>query len=173
LHFGLKKLRDVTPCVSSLRSLPNDIQELDDNTFRKHFVDAGKRCWLIRSDKNQLSKELRAYLDHVGDAWKKYSTCTLRDIWYRYKIHPAPQILASSGFVGKRPKVVINSIEAIAAGAVYAIFCERADQVVTLVARLAEFDFSKRVVSHSNNLKKVEVRQLNGVLAHLTKEGSR
>jgi hypothetical protein len=170
LHFRLRKKRDVAPCVTSLRILPVDIQELDENTFRKFYVDAGQRCWLIRSDKENLSSELTAYLKNVGDAWTKYSTCTLRDTWHRFKIHPVPHILASSGFVGKRPKIAVNSVRAISVGAVYAIFCEEPEHVDALIQKLTKYDFSKRIVGHSNNLKKVEVRQFNSVLAQLTKE---
>ncbi|WP_420473699.1 Eco57I restriction-modification methylase domain-containing protein [Noviherbaspirillum sp. ST9] len=173
LHFGLKKKRDVVPCVTSLRVLPIELQDLDDEAFKKYYVDAGQRCWLIRSDKENVSPELRAYLDNVGDAWKKYSTCTLRQTWYQYKPHPVPQLLASSGFVGKRPKIALNSVKAVAVGAVYALFCTDLQEAAVLAQRLATFDFSKRVVSHSNNLKKVEVRQFNSVLTQLSKEGSR
>lgn len=167
LHFGLKKGRDVRPCVTSLRPLPIDVKVLDANTFKLHYVNAGQRCWLIRSDKDVISEELRLYLESVGDAWKAFSTCTLRDIWHQYKAHPVPQILASSGFVGKGPKIAVNDVAVVTLGAVYGIFCNDEAKVGTLAAELSKYDFSKRVVSHSNNLKKVEVRQFNSVLAQL------
>ena len=173
LHFGLKKKRDVAPCVTSLRVLPIELQDLDSDGFKKYYIDAGQRCWLIRSDKKNLSSELQAYLKSVGSSWNKYTTCTLRETWYQYKIHATPQLLASSGFVGKRPKVTLNSVGAVAVGAVYALFCKDKSQADMLARRLSKYDFSKRVVSHSNNLKKVEVRQFNAVLTQLAKEGSR
>jgi predicted RNA methylase len=173
LHFGLQKKQDVVSCVTSLRPLPIEIRTLDAETFKTYYIDAGQRCWLIRSDKDSISDRLQTYLASVGDRWKKYSTCTLRDTWYKYKIHPAPQILASSGFVGKTPKIAANSVKAVAAGSVYALFCSDSGQVMSLIQKLVKFDFSKRVVSHSNNLKKVEVRQFNSVLSQLDGQGKR
>ena len=173
LHFGLQKKRDVVSCITSLRPLPIEVKTLDAAAFKTHYIDAGQRCWLIRSDKDTISDQLGGYLASVGDRWQKYSTCTLRGTWYKYKIHPTPQILASSGFVGKTPKIAVNSIKAVAAGSVYALFCNDPDQVIPLSQKLVKYDFSKRIVSHSNNLKKVEVRQFNTVLAQLDGQGIR
>lgn len=171
LYYGLRLNRDVEPCITSLRTLPSSVEKLDESIFRQYYIDAGHRCWLIRSDKEEISRELLAYLDAVGDAWKRYSTCTTRDVWYRYRRHPSPQILASSGFVGKRPKIAANLIGAVAVGAVYGLFCDL-DKVEMLTRKIFDFDFSKRIVSHSNNLKKIEVRQFNSVLAQLVTKKS-
>lgn len=165
LHFGLKKNRDVVPCVTSLRRLDKDIEVLDAKAFKREFVQAGARCWLIRSDKMHWSAELSAYLDSVGTRWKRYSTCTNRAQWARYVSHPAPALLVSSGFVGKAPKVVVNEVGAIAVGSVYAVLTERSkSKLAKLALRLRTYDFSRRLVHHSNNLRKIEVRQLNAVL---------
>lgn len=167
LHFSLKKTRDVSPCVTSLRHVPVEQAELDRAAFEKHFVDAGRPCWLIRSDRDTLSPELRAYLEHVGQRWKAYTTCTNRATWWRYRPHAAPQLLFSSGFVGKTAKVFVNESKAVAVGSVYGIFARGKLLPMQIAERLRQFDFRQRVVSHSNNLKKVEVRQLNAVLADL------
>lgn len=168
LHFGLKKRIDVTRCVTSLRHLPSDLQVLDDAAFDRHFVAAGKRCWLIRSDRERLSKRIQAYLKTVGDRWKAYSTCTTREVWWQYKPHPAPEMLFSSGFVGSCTKVLVNRCRAVAAGSVYGVLLRNERGVEEVAEHLRTYDFEKRVVSHSNNLKKVEVRQLNAVLAEMT-----
>ncbi len=170
LHFSLKRNRDVVPCVTTLRHIALDTKELNNALFQEHFVAAGKRCWLIRSDRDDLSPELNNYLHHVGERWKKYSTCTARSTWWRYRIHPKPALLFSSAFVGKTSKVLVNSVGAIAVGAVYGImaFDEAAIAADNLAKRLRQYDFRERVVSHSNNLKKVEVKQLNAALAEIS-----
>jgi predicted RNA methylase len=170
LHFSLQKRRDVVPCVTTLRHIPAETKELDGGVFQDLYVAAGKRCWLIRSDKEDVSPELQTYLDHVGERWKRYSTCTVRSTWWRYRPHPKPTLLFSSAFVGKTSKVLINSAGAIAVGTVYGIIATNARSTTagTLAKRLRQYDFRQRVVSHSNNLKKVEVRQLNAVLAEIS-----
>ena len=168
LQFSLKKGSDVVPCVTSLRHLPPDHSELDDDAFQRHFIAAGKRCWLIRSDREKVSTALQAYLDQVGDRWKAYTTCTNRPTWWRYKPHPSPQLLFSSGFVGRTAKVVVNKVDAVAAGSVYGVFTAGGKSPSTVADKLRGYDFVSRVVSHSNNLKKVEVGQLNAALAELT-----
>jgi hypothetical protein len=168
LHFSLKRRIDVVRCVSSLRHLPLDLSLLDDKAFERYFVLAGKRCWLIRSDRPQISAELNAYLRYVGDRWKAYSTCTNRTTWWRYVAHPAPQLLFASGFVGRSAKVLVNEVGAIAVGAVYGVFTAGSKSPRAVAEKLRRYDFVSRVVSHSNNLKKVEVRQLNAALVDLT-----
>lgn len=169
LFFQLKVDEDVRRCVTSLRHLPKEMITLDAAAFRKHYIEAGKRCWLVRTDKDALSGRLEQYIAHVGDRWKQYTTCTGRSTWWRYRPHPAPALLVSSGFVGNSPKTVVNETKAIAVGAVYGVIASKSTRAVEIGARLRAFNFRDRVVSHSNNLKKVEVKQLNAVLATLTK----
>lgn len=168
LHFSLRKGRDVVPCITSLRHLPPAEAVLDAAAFERHFVAAGKRCWLIRSDRDTLSPALEAYLAHVGDRWKVYTTCTSRSTWWRYRPHATPQLLFSSGFVGRTAKVLVNEVGAVAVGSVYGIFQSGRGSPLAVAAKLKEYDFVSRVVSHSNNLKKVEVRQLNAALGELS-----
>ena len=169
-QLELRKGVDVTPCVTTLRHLDQDQTVLDKDAFTRHYVQAGRRCWLIRSDVDKLSDGLQGYLATVKDQrWRAYSTCTVRKVWWRYKPHPAPEMLFSSGFVGTGTKVLVNEVGAIAVGSVYGVICKDSARAVDQVARqLRDYDFSKRVVSHSNNLKKVEVRQLNSVLSELS-----
>ena len=170
LLFSLRKGMEVTPCVTTLRHLPQDRTVLDKATFTRDYVHAGRRCWLIRSDAEKLSARLQEYLATVKEhRWQAYSTCTARKVWWRYKPHPAPEMLFSSGFVGTGTKVLVNEVGAIAVGSVYGVICKDEALAVDQVAsQLRDYDFAKRVVSHSNNLKKVEVRQLNAVLSELS-----
>jgi len=167
LHFALRKVRDVTPCVTSLRHLARDLTTLDHKAFERYYVAAGKRCWLIRSDRKSLSLELDAYLASVGTRWEAYSTCTSRVTWWEYKPHPQPALLFSSSFVGSGTKVLVNGCGAIAVGSVYGVISRAEKSVAAIAHKLRAYDFEQRVVSHSNNLKKVEVRQLNAVLAEI------
>lgn len=168
LYFGLRRGSDVMPCVTSLRPLDEDSSDLTKELFQERYVSAGQRCWLIRSDRQSISPALRDYLKSVGTHWKKYSTCTTRAKWWEYKLHPVPQLLVASGFTGKSPKVLINSAKAIAVGSVYGIVSDKGPtQHRKLAKSLRNYDFERRVVHHSNNLKKLEVRQLNTVLHHL------
>lgn len=166
LFYGLKKRRDVRPCIVSLRPLDPEADVLDDALFESEFVYAGRPCWLIRSDREKVSDELAAYLIAVGDRWERYSTCKTRKVWSRYRPHPVPAVLVASGFTGKAPKVLVNSVAAIAVGSVYGIVCEHAVPSPRKIATaLRGFNFQRRLVHHANELKKLEVRQVNAVLA--------
>lgn len=169
LFHSLKRNSDVRPCVTSLRSVDSDVEILDKRSFEELFVQRGARCWLVRSDREKLSPELTRYLDEIDSSiWKKYSTCTARSVWWKYKAHPAPALLLASGFTKKRPKILINEVEAIAAGSVYGVLIENDLASATAVfQKLLTYDFQRRLVHHSNGLKKIEVRQLNSVLADL------
>jgi Eco57I restriction-modification methylase len=168
LSCSLQRDRDVRPCVTSLRLLPDDLPILDGNAFRTHFVMAGRPCWLIRSDRKNLSAALTAYLESIGDRWKAYSTCTGRSVWWRYIAHRVPDVLVASGFVGKAPKAVENRVRAIAVGAVYGVHLGGDLAPAALVRSLRSGNLAAQVVGHSNNLKKLEVRQLNNYLNQLT-----
>lgn len=168
VFFSLKKRTDVVPCVTSLRAFPADKVTMDAELFNKFFVEAGRRCWLIRSDRKKLSPELTRYLQSVGDRWKQYTTCTVRgDEWFRYVPHPAPALLLSSGFVGRAPKVVNNQHGAIAVGSVYGIIANDSVPTKAIAAKLRKYNFKDRVVAHANNLRKLEVKQLNAVLSEM------
>jgi predicted RNA methylase len=169
LFHSLKRGIDVRPCVTSLRSVSQEMTHLDDDSFERLFVRAGARCWLIRSDLDDHSPELKRYLLSTNDdAWQRYSTCTSREIWWRYRPHPAPALLIASGFTTKGPKALLNQVGAVAVGSVYGVLLGGAAELSqTLLTRLRDYDFRRRLVHHSNGLKKIEVRQLNAVLADL------
>ncbi|VVQ03563.1 hypothetical protein PS925_02549 [Pseudomonas fluorescens] len=169
LFHSLKRGVDVRPCVTSLRSVNHEMERLDEAAFERLFVREGARCWLIRSDLDDHSPELKRYLsDTSDDAWKKYSTCTSRKIWWRYRPHPAPALLVASGFTSKGPKALLNQVGAVAVGSVYGVLLDGLpDLPQIMLTKLRDYDFRRRLVHHSNGLKKVEVRQLNAVLADL------
>ncbi|MGN2404890.1 Eco57I restriction-modification methylase domain-containing protein [Pseudomonas syringae] len=169
LFYSLKKGRDVRPCVTSLRSLEQEMSLLDKTSFEHRFVRTGARCWLIRSDLDKHSTELSRYLESVpSTAWERYSTCTDREIWWRYRPHPAPALLVASGFTQKAPKILVNEVGAVAVGSVYGVLLTDTDTTPDMIAnRLRAFDFDERLVHHSNGLKKLEVKQLNSVLSEL------
>jgi len=167
LFHGLHRRRDVVPCVTSLRAVAPDVTLLDAVKFEEQFVRLGRRCWLIRSDREQLSGPLQDYLKSVGEAWKAYSTCANRSVWWQYRRHPVPDLLVSSGFVGKGPKILVNSVGAVAVGSVYGVIGTGAAGPDAVASRLRAYDFRKRVVHHANNLKKIEVNQLNATLHRL------
>ncbi|HEY0003833.1 MAG TPA: hypothetical protein VGB17_03400 [Pyrinomonadaceae bacterium] len=163
IHAGLGK-GDVVPCVTSLRNVPRELRVLSRTAFDKHFVKAGKKCWLIRSNKTQRSIQLNAYLESIPEAKRQTYTCKNQTPWFNYESHPVSQLLFSSGFTKFGPKVLINSVGAHATGSVYGIHSKKKLPVRHLQAYLLEIDFEKRVVAHSGKLKKVEIKQLNAVL---------
>jgi hypothetical protein len=166
LFHGLHKNIDVMPAITSLRNVPLEENLLDEVRFNKYYVQKGRRCWLIQTQVPHISQALSQYILSVKDGWKKYSTCTTRSVWYQYRSHPIPDLLIASGFTGDSPKIVINEVNAVAVGAVYAIFATGQDFGL-LRRKLTNFNFREKVVSHANNLKKIEVNQLNAVLGQI------
>ncbi len=166
VHFGLK-LPDVRSCVTSLRDLPKTIHTLTKLSFKKYFIDTGAKCWLIRSDKARtiMSESLKNYLLGIPRSDRNTSTCKNRRPWYLYLSHPAPKILYSSGFTAYGPKFLVNKIGAIAIGSVHGIHSKRSITSRSLREYLTKINFEKRVVGHAGTLKKVEVKQMNGILS--------
>lgn len=165
---GLKIDVDVTPCVTTLRYLDSQQLTLTKSVFNKAFVERGLPCWLIRSDRDVHSASLQRYLESVSEKARKYTTNRIRgDHWFRYRIHPSPDILVASGFRSRGPKVFKNDASAIALGSVYGVFVKGRERQSQTVKDLRAYDFESHVVAHSNGLQKIEVRQLNTVLAQL------
>jgi predicted RNA methylase len=162
-------LNDVSPCVISLRPVPKNLRSLDKKSFKKYFIDAEQKCWLIRSDK-LLSKQLKKYLYEVPEDKRNTSTCKNRDIWYAYRCHPSPKILYNPGFTKFGPKFLINEIHAIAVGSVHGIHSNVKLNIDNLQSYLLKMDFERRLVPHSGKLKKIEVRQMNSVLNSYSKK---
>ncbi|WP_336984050.1 class I SAM-dependent methyltransferase [Acinetobacter soli] len=163
IHNCLSK-EDVEPCVTTLKGLPENIGILDQINFKKYYIDQGKRCWLIKSNSSNISPNLQSYLDNVPEVLRQNYTCTHQHPWYNYELYVKPQILIHSGFRTYGPKILVNKIGAIAVGSVMAIHSDFDFKIDNLVNYLKEFNFEEHVVAHSNNLKKIEVRQLNSVI---------
>ncbi len=172
VRIGLRK-QDVLPCVTTLRDVPRGLRSLSQPAFQKHFVQAGRRCWLIRSFDDKLSCSLKAYLDSVPAKAHQTYTCRNQTPWFKYSPHPVPKILFSSGFTKFGPKVLINSVGAYAVGSVWGIHGEGELRVRCIQDYLLRENFEDRVVAHAKTLKKVEVRQLNAVLNAFVKQEPR
>lgn len=163
IHNRLSK-SDVIPCVTTLKGLPDDLNTLDDEVFKKYFVSQGKKCWLIKSNQEPISENLKIYLENIPEYLRQNYTCTHQFPWYKFENYIVPQILIHSGFTSFGPRVLHNKIGAVAVGSVMAIDSETTFDVVNLITYLKCFNFEDQVVAHSNNLKKIEVRQLNSVI---------
>ena len=163
IRNGLTR-RDVVPCVTSLRSVPRTLRTLSKSGFQRHYVEAGEKCWLIRSCESKRSRTLNAYLDAVPKAARQTYTCENQIPWFNYMPHPVPQMLFSSGFTEFGPKVLINSVGARAVGSVLGIHSKQRIPIRRLQTHLLRINFEARVVAHAKKLKKVEVKQLNTVL---------
>jgi len=163
VHAGLSK-RDVVPCVTTLRGVPRSLRTLSRAAFEKCFVQAGARCWLIRSHEDKRSSALGAYLEAVPEKDRQTYTCQNQTPWFKFKPHPVPQVLFSSGFTRFGPKVLVNSAGACAVGSVWGVHSKTTLAVRRLQRFLLGINFEERVVAHAKTLKKVEVKQLNAVL---------
>jgi hypothetical protein len=163
IHSGLSKC-DVVPCVTTLKNFPRSKTTLSAAAFRKHFVDAGERCWLIKSYATKRSIALDAYLAAVPDHQRDTYTCNHQTPWFNYLPHPVPEILVASGFTKFGPKVLVNSVGARAVGSVLGVHSKKPIPLRRLQRHLTQVDFETQVVAHAKTLKKIEVKQLNAVL---------
>ncbi len=118
---GLRKYRDVIPCVTSMMGLPRSVKKLNDKTFEKYFLKTDKKCWLIKSTQKNISERLRKYLKNVPPEKRDTWTCRKQRPWYSYEKLSLPTFLLHSGFVKTGPKVLLNEIKAQAVGSVYGI----------------------------------------------------
>ena len=163
VRSGLRVRRDVVPCVTTLRHLPGDLQELDDASFRSQYREPNQKCWLIRTDV-EPSRALAAYLDAVPESDYQTSTCLEREEWWRFTMPAVPDVLIAMSFKGKFPKAVRNHAKVRAVGGVYGIYNLSAEQADQVSAGLGGIDIRSGVVAHSNGLRKIEISQLNTLL---------
>jgi hypothetical protein len=163
IHAGLSR-RDVVPCVTTLRHVPSGLGELTRASFERRFVQAGVRCWLVRSYVENRSPALNAYLESVPERNRQSWTCRNQEPWFNFRPHPAPQLLVSSGFTRFGPKVLVNSVGALAVGSVYGVHSKKEIRRRELQNHILRADLEAQVVAHAGSLKKVEPRQLNAVL---------
>lgn len=171
-HHNLS-LNDVVPCVTSLKDVPGKLRVLSKVSFKKHFIDAGERCWLVKSCEPRRSRALNGYLDSVLQADRDNYTCRNQTPWFNYLPHRTPELLFSSGFVSYGPKVLVNSIGAKAVGSAFGIHSEKHIPRRSLQQYLLNIDFEKQVVAHAGRLKKIEVKQMNSVLQEFEARGRR
>lgn len=164
VRSGLDIGRDVVPCVTTLRQLPGNVKDLDEVTFRTYYRSPGQKCWLIRTDATP-SRALRAYLNSVPTADYQTSTCLEREEWWKFTMPPLPTLLMAMSFKGAFPKAVRNTIAARAVGGVCGVYNVDNAQAKRLVGGLDGIDIRNRVVAHSNGLRKIEINQLNTLLA--------
>ncbi|TPK71909.1 class I SAM-dependent methyltransferase [Mesorhizobium sp. B2-4-18] len=163
VRSGLMIGRDVVPCITTLRTLPGDLRELDDSAFKKYYRSRGQKCWLIRTDIGQ-SAALRSYLNAVPAEQYQTATCLERLNWWEFKMPPLPDVLIAQSFKGEFPKGVRNAVGARAVGGVTGIYNATEKQMVAIVGGLDGQDLRDRVVAHSNGLRKIEINQLNALL---------
>jgi tRNA1(Val) A37 N6-methylase TrmN6 len=170
-RFGLQTNADVVPCVTSLRNLNTECANLTDAVFRTQFRETGLKCWLIRTDRAP-SARLQAYLDGVQTAKYQTSTCLDRDFWWKFAMPDIPSILVATGFRGARPKVVRNTVQAVAVGGVSGVYGLSVARSKRLVNTILSIDVSSRIVPHSNGLRKLEIGQLATLLNSITRPSS-
>lgn len=162
---GLRAGIDVVPCVTSLRGVENDMSTLTEKTFHENFVASGRKCWLVRTDRTPTAR-LQRYFDSVPEIGRQTSTCTERDVWWKFTMPQAPALLMATGF-RERPKVVVNDVGAIAVGGVCGIYGATPSKAKKIASALRLQDYDGRVVSHSNGLLKLEINQINALLTSL------
>jgi hypothetical protein len=162
---GLAIGEDVERCVTSLRHVDPTVHVLDESAFDRDFVRSGRKCWLIRTDKAP-SARLQRYLDAVPAEDHDTSTCNLRPTWWKFSMPQAPALLMATGFKG-RPKVIENPIGAHAVGGVCGIYGSSKAKSKAVRTAIQGESFAGRVVSHSNGLQKLEINQINALLATL------
>ena len=76
-----------------------------------------------------------------------------------------PAMLMSLSFKGAFPKAVRNGFAARAVGAVCGIYNVDVAQMDRIVDGLGGVEIRDRIVAHSNGLRKIEISQLNSLLA--------
>ena len=160
--------RDVVECVTSLRHVGESVWELGERDFERHHVDEGRKCWLIRSE-GEASAELSEYLEGVPEAARQTQTCLSRPEWWRFAMPRVPELLLAQGFRGRFPKVVRNTVRARAVGGVCGIYDTTQAQVEELEACAGGMDLREHVVPYSSGFYKVEINQVNALLATLAR----
>jgi hypothetical protein len=165
VRLGLKVGRDVIRCVTTLRHINADIDNLDELSFSEHFRKAGRRCWLLRTNKT-LSESLRLYIESVPVEKRDTATCRKRKDWWALTIPETADLLISSGFRSS-PKVMRNSVGAIAVGGVCGIYGVPQREQRKLVDALRSEAYAGKVVPHANGLQKLEINQINALLSSL------
>lgn len=166
LRHGLKMGRDVVPCVTTLRYLPDHIRTLTPAVFDAHFRDASRKCWLIRSDRTP-SDALRRYLASVPADARQTATCANRAVWWQFLMPPVPRLVVATGFRGARPKCLRNPIGARVLGGVAGVHGVSDRTAQRLQSALLACNLEGRLVAHATGLKKIEIAQLEALVYDL------
>ena len=165
-QYSLAVGRDVVPCITSMRVLPQSVYDVDEDTFRRHYIHGGRKCWLIRTDRNP-SSELKTYLSNIPDADRRTKTCLSRKVWWKFKMPESPSALFAQGFRERNPKVARNLLGARAVGGVCGIYNATEMQLALFREKLRQMDLRNYVVAYSSGFYKVEINQINALLAEL------
>jgi len=163
IRHGLRKGSDVVPCITSLRDLSTGTTAISSSVFERHFVQAGRRCWLPRTDRAP-SARLSAYLDSVPAELYETSTCLARDKWWRFSMPPVPVALVASSFKKEAPKCVDNLIQARAVGSVCGIYNTDEHDLRAFRSLLSNPGLPDRIVPHAHGMRKLEIGQINTLL---------
>jgi Eco57I restriction-modification methylase len=169
VRHGLKRDRDVVPGITTLRNIDGEKTKLTQEFFEKHYVQAGMRCWLVRTDR-EPSRDLKLYLDSIEKVDRDTATCNNREIWWKFTMPETPGVLVSMGFRGQAPKCLLNDIGARAVGGVGGIYCTTKVTAAKVAAGLRSVKLHGRLVSYSNGLLKLEINQLNTLLDEILLE---
>lgn len=164
-RLGLRIDVDVVRCLTSLKDLPADAEELTHQVFDRSIRAGGKRCWLIIPDAAKCPGPLKDYIDSVDPKLYATATCLERELWWRFKMPDVPSVLVASCFKGERPKAVRNLVGAIAVGGVVGIHGGDETMADEFMAHLAQQDLSRRIVAHANGLMKIEIGQFNTLMS--------
>lgn len=157
-------MTDVLPCVTSFKHLPYELEVLDEENFTKYFVNSNKKCWLIRSNEEPLNLRIKEYLDTIPEASRSNYTCSNQFPWYNFEKYKIGDILIASAFRAEGPKVLSNVHKVVAVNSIISINLDKSFDKLRLLNFLKRFNFEQRMVAHSNNLKRLEIRQLVGVI---------
>lgn len=163
---GLVVGDDVVRCVTTLRHVPAELHELNAAAFERFFRQAGQKCWLLNVE-SAPSDRLQAYLQSIDEACYATSTCLERPVWWQFKMPPVPSLLVATSFKGPAPKICANAIGARAVGGIAGIFGLTREDGEAFMGQLSAFDIRDRIVAHANGLRKIEINQLNALLARL------
>jgi hypothetical protein len=81
----------------------------------------------------------------------------------------APDVVVAQMFKGRFPKAVENTIGAIAVGGVCGIYKIGGTHMEDVLSGFGGMDVGSKVVSYAKGLRKVEINQLNWLLASRVK----
>lgn len=169
VRAGLRIGLDVVPCVTSLKPLPDTHTVFDANAFAASYRNVGRKCWLVRTDRKPSRRLIEYFMNIPRDKYQT-ATCLGRERWWEFSMPEVPAILVASGFVGGHPKAVVNAVGAHAVGSVYGVYGPSPTKSKFIVKTLRTLDLRDEIVSHAHGLRKIEVSQLNTVIAQLMSE---